>query len=132
MIRLLLSAGAPLTARNSAGATPLLTSASKITGVTTPRRTPPGEPDPRIEGFRILLDSLDVDVDAQDQTGSTALHLIAADRYADSEGRRAQAVRLLVEAGANKTVRDGQGRMPVELLEEAERDTDIRSILVGE
>jgi ankyrin repeat protein len=92
--------------------------ARSITAVTAPRRPAPGEPDPRLDGFRMLLAARSVDVNAQDHAGNTALHLLAANRYADSQGRRVQCARWLVEAGGDVGVTDLQGRTAAELLRE--------------
>jgi ankyrin repeat protein len=79
----------------------------------------------------MLLAARSVDVNVQDHAGNTALHLLAANRYADSQGRRVRCARWLVEAGGDAGVRDLQGRTAAELLREGGRDEELRALLLG-
>jgi hypothetical protein len=56
---------------------------------------------------------------------------LAANHYADSQGRSVQCARWLVEAGGDVEVRDLQGRTAAELLREGGRDEELRTLLLG-
>ena len=62
-----------------------------------------------IEFFKFLL-SLGLDVNAQDGSGSTILHFLAV-----WEGTREQDVRLAIESGADKNIKDVRGRRPYDV-----------------
>jgi hypothetical protein len=62
----------------------------------------------RIEAMRVLLELARVDIDRRDPAGWTALMYAAAAGHAD-------AVRLLLAHGADRTLRDPQGRTAIDL-----------------
>lgn len=107
IVQLLLSQGAETAARNLQGDTPLIVHAAELSG---PLKFKYGRPSPkhdlRIEAFKILLDSTE-DVNAQNRVGYTALHALAAGQLAEEhEHERLQAARLLLDRGADVSIRN--------------------------
>jgi ankyrin repeat protein len=72
----------------------------------------------------------DGDVNAVDDVGRPALHLLAISQNGYAEGGRGECARLLVEAGVDVNVKDGQGKLAVELLGEEERDREMKAVLL--
>ena len=70
---------------------------------------------PRIEAFRELLDA-GSDVNARDNQGRTALHVLAVDHFSDKEGNKVKAASLLLARGIDISARDGKGETAVDLL----------------
>ncbi|KAI0020125.1 ankyrin repeat-containing domain protein [Xylariomycetidae sp. FL0641] len=60
------------------------------------------------------------DPDHKDSDGRTVLHYLAEKRFDGSCGDREKMARILVSNGANPTIKDKQGKMPADLLEEGD------------
>ena len=73
------------------------------------------------EFFKFLL-SLGLDVNARNSSGQTILHLLAA-----HEVPRAEDVRLAIESGADKEIRDNMGRRPYDVTPRSK--TEVLKIL---
>ena len=56
---------------------------------------------PRIRGLQVLLEA-GADVDTREWHGRNVLHILAADRSTDNEGRRKAATSMLLKAGADR------------------------------
>ena len=124
IIRLLLQSGASTENRNDVGETPLLRFALKMSRPTTCKEGA----NPRLEAFHELLDA-GSDVNARDDQGRTALHVLALDRFSDKEGCKMEAARLLLAGGADFLGRDRMGRTAAELVPEG--DTGVEELLRG-
>ncbi len=82
--------------------------------------------------YRMLVEDLDLDLDAQDNEGNTPLHLAA-------HGNRAIDVRALLDHGANAAVLNNEGQRPLDVtmtrtmcaheLKARMRRDEIRSLL---
>ena len=111
VLRLLLRAGASIASRNDVGETPLIRFALNMTSHTNYKEGT----NPRIEAFRELLDA-GSDVNARDNQGRTALHVLAGDRFSEKEGNKMQAASLLLARGIDISAHDGNGETAVDLL----------------
>ena len=81
---------------------------------------------PRLEAFRELFDA-GSDVNARDDRGRTALHVLAVDRFSDKAGYKVEAARLLLARGADVSGEDATGRTAAESL--LEGDTEFGKLL---
>ena len=111
VLRLLLRAGASIASRNDVGETPLIRFASRITGHTICKEGT----NPRIEAFQELLDA-GSDVNARDNQGRTALHVMVVDHYSDKEGNNLKAASLLLARGIDVSAQDVNGKTAADLL----------------
>ena len=111
VLRLLLRAGASIASRNDVGETPLIRFARNMTKYTGCKEGT----NPRIETFRELLDA-GPDVNARDNQGRTALHVLAADHVSDNEGNKTKAASLLLAKGTKILAHDVNGKTAVDLL----------------
>ncbi len=114
VLRLLLRAGASIASRNDVGETPLISFALNITS----HKICKEGTNPRIEAFRELLDA-GSDVNARDNQGRTALHVLARDRFSEKEGNsnKMKAASLLLARGIDISTLDGNGKTAVDLLQ---------------
>ncbi len=112
IVRLLLDAGADATCRNDISETPLIKFALRLTSHTIH----PGNTNPRIDAFRMLLEA-GSDVDASDIKDRTALHILAADRASDRDGNRMQGIKLLLARGIDLLARNVDGKIAADLLQ---------------
>ena len=83
---------------------------------------------PRIEAFRELLDA-GSDVNARDDQGRTALHILAVDHFSDKEGNKMKAASLLLARGIDISAHDGNGKTAVDLLRPG--DTELAQLLIS-
>ena len=79
-----------------------------------------------LHAFRLLLEA-GSDVNARDLHGRTALHLIAANHFLDTEGNRLKASELLLAEGVDRSVRDSEGKVAADYLKP--KDAQLRQLL---
>jgi ankyrin repeat protein len=114
VVELLIAAGADLAARNSEGQTPLMKFAScmhKACEIATP--------DPRLEGFKMILDR-DDGIHTVDKKSRTALHLLGL----RGDGKQPyyrhphtlEAARMLIRAGIPVDAVDVDGRTAMDIF----------------
>lgn len=129
VVRLLLDAGADVTARNEEGQAPLIRYASNMNG-TPSRYTVPGgpEPDVRVEVFQMLIDR-SADIYAVDAKKRTSLHALTLCRINETRAPIiAQAAKDLIEAGLKVEAMDVDGRTALDILRNNKNDEVIKQL----
>ena len=122
VVRLILRAGASIASRNDVGETPLIRFAHNMTKHIHCKEGM----NPRIEAFRELLDA-GSDVNARDNQGRTALHVLAANKFLDDEGNKVKDASLLLARGIDISAHDGSDETAVDLLRPG--NTDLAQLL---
>ena len=141
LVKLLLEGGADVNALDDDGNAPLHLAAS--TSVALDRRNlqrdpKPGSPAEYLDVARLLLNG-GADVDARNNDGKSALHLLGADGFNHLSIHEVMVdfARLLLEYGAAVNARDSQGKTPLHSVVESHdggtgRRWDLAQLLLDE
>ena len=129
ILSLLLKSGADVHGRNKAGETPLIKLAAAMVGPDVPvasLKTTTTQPavmklvderlvDARLDGLDMLLQA-GSDVNAVTDAGNTALLTLVMSRRSEQEGYVIQAIKLLLENGADPEIRNSNGKLAADFV----------------